>query len=283
MMAAALQSLFSRGYNGAVETEAHTPARRTLRDIQTHYRQGAILSMVTCYDFASAQLLDGCGIDMLLVGDSLGNTMLGFETTLPVTLEDMIRHGAAVRRGAPGAFIVVDMPYMTCQISHEEALRNAGRVMQETGCDAVKVEGGQAMAPTIRRLTDAGCPVMGHIGLTPQSIHALGGYRLQGKEDEAAERLMADAVAVQDAGAFSIVIELVEQRLSREITESLSIPTIGIGSGPGCSGQVQVLHDVLGLFPDRHLRHARRYAEVGETIRNAIRSYAEDVRTGRFP
>lgn len=255
----------------------------TLRDLHAKYHRGEKLVMVTCYDYASALLLDAAEVDMLLVGDSLGNTMLGFDTTLPVTLDDMVRHAAAVRRGAKQTFIVVDMPFLSYQVNAETALLNAGRILQATGCEAVKLEGGQQIAPTVQKLVASGIPVMGHIGLTPQSVHAFGGYRTQGRDEESARRLLADARSLEEAGAFSIVLELVTAEVADEITRSLAVPTIGIGSGPGCSGQVQVFHDLLGLFPDRRYRHARRYAEVGDAILQAVRQYAEDVRTGRFP
>jgi len=255
----------------------------TLRDIHAKYRRGEKLVMVTCYDYASALLLDATDVDMLLVGDSVGNTMLGYETTLPVSLEQIIHHAAAVKRGVQRAFTVVDMPFLSYQTSTEEALRNAGRILKETGCEAVKLEGGQSMAPTVARLVAVGIPVMGHIGLTPQSVHALGGYRVQGRSEEAARRLMADAKALEEAGAFAVVLELVWPEAASEITASLNVPTIGIGSGPNCSGQVQVFHDLLGIFPERHFRHAKRYAEIGEAIRQAVAKYVEDVRAGRFP
>jgi len=255
----------------------------TLRDIEAKHRQGEKLVMVTCYDYASALLLDACEIDMLLVGDSVANTMLGYETTLPVTLEDMIHHAAAVKRGVKRAFTVVDMPFLSYQTSPEDALRNAGRIMKETGCEAVKLEGGEWVAPTIQRLVQAGMPVMAHIGLTPQSVHALGGYRVQGRDEETARRLRSDAKALADAGAFAIVLELVKPDLASDITGEVDVPIIGIGSGPGCSGQVQVLHDMLGMFPDVHLRHAKRYAEIGTAIRDAVNAYAKEVRAGAFP
>lgn len=255
----------------------------TLRDIQEKHRRGEKLVMVTCYDYASALLLDATDVDMLLVGDSLANTMLGYDTTLPVTLEEMIHHASAVKRGVHRALTVVDMPFLSYQVSPEEALRNAGRMMKETGCEAVKLEGGQWVAPTIERLVRSGIPVMGHIGLTPQSVHALGGYRLQGRDEETARRLTEDAEALADAGAFSIVLELVTPDLASEITAAVKVPTIGIGSGPGCSGQVQVFHDLLGLFPERRYRHAKRYAEVGLCIREAVNAYVREVRSGEFP
>lgn len=255
----------------------------TLRDIQAKNSRGEKIVMVTCYDYASALLLDSADVDILLVGDSLANTMLGYSTTLPVTLDEMIHHAAAVRRGAARAFTVVDMPFLSYQVSPEDALRNAGRIMKETGCEAVKLEGGRSVAPTIEKLVHAGIPVMGHIGLTPQSVHALGGYRTQGRDEDTARRLKEDADTLADAGAFSIVLELVEPDLARDITATVGVPTIGIGSGAGCSGQVQVLHDLLGLFPDRRFRHAKRYAELGLAIREAVNSYAEEVRSGKFP
>lgn len=255
----------------------------TLHDIRLKHQRGEKLVMLTCYDYASALLVAQTDVDMLLVGDSLGNTMLGYETTLPVTLADMIRHASAVKRGAPDVFTVVDMPFLSYQVSPKQALRNAGRILKETGCEAVKLEGGGWIAPTVTALTQAGIPVMGHIGLTPQSVHAVGGYRVQGKEKEAAERLLQDAEALVDAGVFSIVLELVTPEVASRITEALPVPTIGIGSGPGCSGQVQVFHDILGLFPDRRYRHARRYAEIGHAIQEAVRSYIREVREGAFP
>lgn len=255
----------------------------TLRDIQAKYRRNEKLVMVTCYDYASALLLDATDVDMLLVGDSVANTLLGYDTTLPVTLEEMIHHAAAVKRGVRRAFTVVDMPFLTYQVSAEEALRNAGRILKETGCEAVKLEGGHAFAATVARLVQAGIPVMGHIGLTPQSVHALGGYRTQGRDEESASRLVEDAQALEAAGAFAIVLELIAPQVAAQITASVHVPTIGIGSGPHCSGQVQVFHDLLGLFPERHFRHAKRYAEIGDAVKKAVNTYVEEVRAGRFP
>ena len=220
---------------------------------------------------------------MLLVGDSLANTMLGFDTTRPVTLEHMIHHAASVRRGTERSLVVVDMPFLSYQVNPDDALRNAGRMMKETGCEAVKLEGGVVIAPTVQKLVSAGIPVMGHIGLTPQSVHAFGGYRTQGRTEDAVRRLKTDAEALADAGAFAIVLELVTPRAAEDITASVNIPTIGIGSGPGCSGQVQVFHDLLGLFPEARLRHAKRYSEAGVAIRDAVSRYASDVRDGSFP
>jgi 3-methyl-2-oxobutanoate hydroxymethyltransferase len=257
--------------------------RLTVTSIGKMKAQGSKVVMATCYDYPSALLLDAAGIDMLLVGDSLGQAVLGYETTVPVTMDMMVHHARAVRRGSAHAMVVADMPFMSYQASAEDALRNAGRLMQEAEVEAVKVEGGLQMAPTVARLVTAGVPVVGHIGLTPQSVHSLGGYRTQGKEGSQAARLLADARALADAGAFAIVLELISRPVAAQITQESSVPTIGIGSGPECDGQVQVLHDLLGLYPDRRYRHAKRYCEVGQAIADAVRSYADEVRSGDFP
>lgn len=257
--------------------------RVTLPTFQRRKERGEKIVVITAYDYAFARLLDAAGVDAILVGDSLGQAVLGYETTLPVTLDEMIHHAAAVRRGAQRALVVVDMPFLSYQVSPEEALRNAGRVLKETGAEAVKIEGGAGMAETVSRLVAAGIPVMGHIGLTPQSIHVLGGYRSQGRQPEAADRLAADARALSDAGAFSIVLELMPSALAARITAEVAVPTIGIGAGPHCDGQVLVVHDLLGMEPERTLRHVKRYAEVGTTIRAAVSQYAEEVRSGAFP
>jgi 3-methyl-2-oxobutanoate hydroxymethyltransferase len=244
---------------------------------------GERIVMVTAYDTPGARLADEAGVDVILVGDSLGMTVLGFDSTLPVTHDDMVRHTAAVSRGASRPLVVADMPFMTFQVSPEEALRNAGRLMAEGGARAVKVEGGSAIAPTVRRMTEAGIAVMGHVGLTPQSVHALGGYRVQAKETDAAERLIGDCRALQEAGAFAVVLECIPAELAAMVSADLRIPTIGIGAGPGCDGEVQVFHDLLGLGGDFVPRHARRYADAGSLIRDAIAAYAADVRSGAFP
>ena len=239
--------------------------------------------MVTAYDYTAARIADAAGIPIILVGDSLGMVVLGYESTVPVTMDDMVRHGRMVSRGASQALVVVDLPFMSYQVDAAEALRNAGRLMQEGGAHTVKMEGGVSIASTVRRIVDAGVPVMGHIGLTPQSVNALGGYRVQGRTKAAARRVLDDALALQDAGAYSVVLECVPAPLARAITERLTIPTIGIGAGPHCDGQVQVFHDMLGLFPDFVPKHARRYAELGSDIATAFERYAEDVRNGAFP
>ena len=239
--------------------------------------------MVTAYDYTAARIADAAGIPIILVGDSLGMVVLGYDSTIPVTMDDMVRHTRMVSRGASDALIVADLPFMAYQVDANEAMRNAGRLMQEGGAHTVKMEGGVAIADTVRRIVDAGAPVMGHIGLTPQSVNALGGYRVQGRTRATARRLLDDAVALQDAGAYSVVLECVPGPLAKVITERLTIPTIGIGAGPDCDGQVQVFHDMLGLFPDFLPKHARRYATLADDISAAFGKYAEDVRAGAFP
>jgi 3-methyl-2-oxobutanoate hydroxymethyltransferase len=244
---------------------------------------GEPIVMVTAYDAPSARLADAAGVDAVLVGDSVGMTVLGFDSTLPVTLVDMLRHTAAVRRGLTRALLVADMPFLTFQVSPEEALRNAGRLMAEAGAHAVKVEGGVAIAPTVLKLTEAGIPVMGHVGLTPQSVHQLGGYKVQAKETDAAMRLIDDCRALQSAGAFAIVLECIPAELAGIVSAELEIPTIGIGAGAGCDGQVQVFHDLLGLGGEFVPKHAKRFADAGTLIRDAIEAYAAEVRGGTFP
>jgi len=241
------------------------------------------IAMITAYDAPSARLVDEAGVDVILVGDSLGMVTLGYDSTLPVTLEDMIHHTRAVVRGAKRALVVADMPFMTFQVSAEEALRNAGRLMAEGGARAVKVEGGASIAPTVARMVEAGIPVMGHVGLTPQSVHQLGGYRVQAKDTAAAVALLDDCRALEAAGAFAVVLECIPSELASIASAALSIPTIGIGAGVGCDGQVQVFHDLLGMGGEFTPRHAKRYAEVGELIREAVEHYTADVRAGAFP
>ena len=246
-------------------------------------RAGEKIPMVTAYDYTAARIADAAGIPILLVGDSLGMVVLGHDSTIPVTMDDMVRHTQMVRRGASEALVVSDLPFMAYQVDAAAALRNAGRLLQEGGAHTVKLEGGVSIAATVRRIVDAGIPVMGHIGLTPQSVHALGGYRVQGRSRAAAQRLRDDAIALQDAGAYAVVLECVPAPLSRLITQQLDIPTIGIGAGPDCDGQVQVFHDLLGLFADFVPQHARQYANLADTIGAAFRQYADDVRSGAFP
>lgn len=259
----------------------------TAADLRAMKAGGERITMVTAYDYPTARLVDAAGIDAILVGDTLGMVVLGRSTTVPVTMEDMLHHVAAVTRAATRALVVADLPFMTYQISVEEAMRNAARLMQVGGAGAVKIEGGTSLAPTLRRIVEAGIPVMGHLGLTPQAVHQIGGFRLQAKTPAAAQQLIDDARALEDAGAFAIVLELVPAALAARVSERLAIPTIGIGAGPDCDGQIQVLHDLLGLVGDPehdHLpRHARRYAEIGVALRDAIAGYVGDVRAGTFP
>jgi 3-methyl-2-oxobutanoate hydroxymethyltransferase len=239
--------------------------------------------MLTAYDYPSARLAEEAGVDMILVGDTLGMVVLGYDSTLPVTMEDMIHHTRAAVRGSQRALVVGDLPFMSFQVSVEDALRNAGRMMQETECQAVKLEGGVHMAETVRRLVQIGIPVVGHIGLTPQSVNQLSGFKVQGRTPEAAERLMDDAIALQQAGAFCVVLELIPTPLARLISQRLRVPTIGIGAGAGCDGQVQVWHDLLSLYSAFTPKHAKQYAQIGDAIKAAVAQYASEVRSGEFP
>jgi len=248
-------------------------------DLRAMKERGEKISVLTAYDSTMARLLDRAGIDVILVGDSVGMVVLGFDNTLPVTLDMMIHHTSAVSRGAKRALIVADMPFLTFQLSMEEAMRNAGRLIQEGGAAAVKIEGGRQVADTAKRLVDIGIPVMGHLGLTPQSVHQLGGFRPQGRDSETAERLLKDAEALEKAGAFAIVLESIPADLAARVTASLKVPTIGIGAGSRCDGQVLVSYDMLGLS-ENPPPFARRYAELAEGIVSAARAYIEDVRAG---
>ena len=245
--------------------------------------QGRKISMLTAYDYSTAKLMDEAGIEGILVGDSLGNVVLGYEDTISVTMEDMIHHGAAVARGAKNALVVVDMPFMSYQTSVYDALVNAGRLMKEGRAGAVKLEGGKSVCPQIEAITEAGIPVMGHLGLTPQSINAFGGFKVQGKTEEAAKKLLEDAKAVEAAGAFAIVLECVPMKLAELITKELRIPTIGIGAGKECDGQILVYQDLLGMFSDFTPKFVKRYANAGEIMKEAFQSYMEQVRQGSFP
>ena len=239
--------------------------------------RGEKIAVLTAYDFTMARLLDRAGVEVILVGDSVGMVALGFDTTLPVTLEMMIHHTAAVSRGAKRALIIADMPFLTFQLSLEEAMRNAGRLIQEGGAAAVKIEGGRQIVDTAKRLVDIGIPVMGHLGLTPQSVHQLGGFRPQGRDSEAAERLMQDAEILEKGGVFGIVLESIPADLAGRISSSLKIPTIGIGAGPECDGQVLVINDMLGFTDGPVPPFARQYAQLSEQILSAVRAYIEDV------
>ena len=257
--------------------------KNTVVTFQNAKAEGKRLSMLTAYDYSTAKLEDEAGINGILVGDSLGNVVLGYDDTIPVTMEDMIHHGAAVARGAKDALVVIDMPFMSYQISVEDALRNAGRLMKEGRAGAVKLEGGEEVCPQIRAIVNAGIPVMAHLGLTPQSIHAFGGFKVQGKTEAAAKKLLEDAKRVQEAGAFSVVLEAVPSKLAAMITEELEIPTIGIGAGNGCDGQILVYQDMLGMFSDFTPKFVKRYANVGEVMKEAFRGYIEEVESGVFP
>ena len=257
--------------------------RTTVRDLARMKAQGEKIPMITAYDYTAARLADAAKIPVVLVGDSLGMVVLGYDSTLPVTMEDMIHHTKAVARGTKEALLVTDMPFMSYQIDPAQAMANAGQLLQEGGAQSVKLEGGRLMAETVGCIVDCGIPVMGHIGLTPQSVHAFGGYRVQGREIKEAESLILDAEAIQEAGAYALVLELVPAPLAELISRRLTIPTIGIGAGPGCDGQVQVLHDMLGLFTDFVPKHAKQYANLGQTIQEAFGQYAEEVRQGGFP
>ncbi len=241
------------------------------------------ISMLTAYDYSTAKLMDEAGIDCLLVGDSLGNVMLGYEDTIAVTMEDMIHHGKAVTRGAKRAFVVVDMPFMSYQTSVYDAVSNAGRLMKEAGAKAVKLEGGQEVVPQVEAIVRASIPVMGHIGLTPQSIHAFGGFKVQGKDEAAARKLIDDAKALEAAGAFAIVLECVPTQLAALVTESISIPTIGIGAGNVCDGQVLVYQDMLGMYSDFAPKFVKHFASVGEVMKEAFACYQEEIQNGTFP
>ncbi|MFC5531786.1 3-methyl-2-oxobutanoate hydroxymethyltransferase [Cohnella yongneupensis] len=242
------------------------------------------IAMVTAYDYPSAMLAEEAGVDMILVGDSLGNVVLGYDTTVPVKLEDMIYHTRAVVRGAPGTMIVADMPFATYRLGPADTLRNAARLMQDGGAHAVKLEGGAELADEIRLLTQAGIPVLGHIGLTPQSVHQIGGYKVQGKSSAEAEKMLQDAKTLEQAGAFGIVLELVTEELAAAVSRSLSVPTIGIGAGRGCDGQVLVFHDLLRYGSGiRDKRFVKSYANIGDTIRDAIAEYVNDVKSKAFP
>jgi 3-methyl-2-oxobutanoate hydroxymethyltransferase len=257
--------------------------RISIRDIAQMKAKGEKIPMVTTYDYTSARLADAAEIPIVLVGDSLGMVVLGYDSTIPVTMEDMIHHVKMVARGAQQALVVADMPFMSYQVDQAQALTNAARLLQEGGAQTVKLEGGESVAGTVHRIVECGIPVMGHVGLTPQSVNGFGGYRVQGRLQQEAVQLLKDAKALEDAGAYAVVLELVPTALARLISQRLTVPTIGIGAGPGCDGQVQVLHDMLGLFTDFVPKHAKRYANLGEDINEAFVRYAKEVRSGEFP
>lgn len=268
-----------------MSTQSRSTARRvTVLDLREMKERGERIAALTAYDYLFARLVDAAGMDVVLVGDSLAQVVLGLDSTLPVTLEDMIHHARAVVRGVERALVVVDMPFMSYEVSPAEAVRNAGRIMKETGAQAVKLEGGNPrIAERIEAIRGAGIPVMGHLGLTPQSVHALGGYRVQGRGEESRNQLMGDAARIEAAGAFAVVLEMVPGPLAIDVTAQLRIPTIGIGAGAGCDGQVLVIHDMLGLNPGFQPRFLRRFGEVGQNVEAALTTYVSAVRSGEYP
>jgi 3-methyl-2-oxobutanoate hydroxymethyltransferase len=255
----------------------------TIRGFLRKKERGERLALLTAYDYPSALYVDAAGVDGILIGDSLGMVVQGNETTLPVTIEEILYHTRCVARATKHALVIADMPFMSYQASDEDGLRNAGRLVKEGGAQAVKVEGGRRVAGLVRRLTETGIPVMGHLGMTPQSVHAFGGFRVQGKGKAAAQQLLDDALLLEEAGAFAVILELIPSELAQAITRAIQIPTIGIGAGPGCDGEVQVFHDILGLYEGRMPRHTKRYAQVGAIIQAAVGRYVEEVREGAFP
>ncbi|MCH8827624.1 MAG: 3-methyl-2-oxobutanoate hydroxymethyltransferase [Chloroflexi bacterium] len=257
--------------------------RVTIRELKSMKARGEKIAMITAYDYTSAMIVERAGIPIILVGDSLGHVVMGHDSTLPVTMEDMVHHIKAVVRGTEKVHVVGDMPFMSYQADAADAIRNAGRLLKEGGCQSVKLEGGRYIADTVRKIVGAGVPVMGHLGLTPQAVNQLGGYRIQGRTTKAAVELIDDAKALEDAGAYALVLEGVPMQLAQMITERLAIPTIGIGAGVHCDGQVQVFHDLLGLFDDFTPKHARKYANLSETIQDAVSRYVGDVRAETFP
>lgn len=267
----------------SVKKLPHVTTRRLLEMKE----QGEKIAMLTAYDYTTARILDRAGIDVILVGDSASNVFSGHDTTLPITTEEMIYHTRAVVRGIQAessrAMVVIDMPFMSYQLSSEEALRNAGKIMKDNECDAVKMEGGKVIAGTVKRITDVGIPVMGHLGLTPQSIYKFGSYKVRARDRKEAEELLRDAMLLEEAGAFALVLEKIPADLAAEVTRSISIPTIGIGAGRACDGQVLVINDMLGLNTEFHPRFVRRYADLDSVMHEAVSRYAEDVRKGDFP
>lgn len=268
----------------AVGTNNPMPVRPLrIPELQAMKQRGQRITMLTCYDALFARLLDASGVDILLVGDTVNEVLAAADTTLSATLDQMIYHAQSVRRGTHRAIVVCDLPFLTYQVSQEDALRNAGRAMKETACHAVKLEGGVPVAGTVRALTDAGIPVMGHLGYTPQATHALGGHRVQGRDARSAQRLLEAAEALQEAGAFAIVLELVPAPVAASITRRVSVPTIGIGAGPDCDGQVLVLHDMLGLNEEFSPKFLKRFAQLAPNVREAVARYCAEVREGTFP
>ncbi|NQT66648.1 MAG: 3-methyl-2-oxobutanoate hydroxymethyltransferase [Actinobacteria bacterium] len=260
-----------------------TEKKVTTSDLVEMKKKGEKITMLTAYDHIMASQLDDCGIDLILVGDSVGNVLLGYENTIPVTMDEMIHHCRAVTRGVKRAMVIGDMPFMSYQASSEEAVRNAGRFLKEAGVEAVKLEGGKEVFKTIKMIVDAGIPVMGHLGLTPQSVYKLGGYGVRGKDKEQALKMLEDARGLEEVGVFSIVLEKIPAKLAKKITQQIDVPTIGIGAGVDCDGQVLVTHDMLGLFEGFKPKFSKRYAEVGKEMKKCYRKYIEEVKNKEFP
>ncbi|MEG6570167.1 3-methyl-2-oxobutanoate hydroxymethyltransferase [Thermoanaerobacterium thermosaccharolyticum] len=255
----------------------------TVSTLRKYKSEGKKITALTAYDFPTAKILDECGVDMILVGDSLGMAVLGYESTIPVTMDYMVHHTKAVTKAATRAFIIADMPFMSYNISKEDALKNAARLMAEGGAQSVKLEGGIEVADTVKSIVNAGIPVVGHLGLTPQSVNQLGGYKVQGKDDKKASKLRSDAKSLEDAGICALVLECIPMDLAKEITESISVPTIGIGAGPYCDGQILVLHDMMGLTQGHKPKFVKQYANIDKIIRNSVNNYISDVRNSLFP
>jgi len=258
-------------------------AFKNINDFAKSKREKSPISMVTCYDYGFARLVEQTDIDVILIGDSLGNAIAGYESTIPVTVDQMIYHAEIVKRGAPSKFIVCDLPFMSYHVSVEDSLRNSGKIMKETGCHAVKLEGGEDFVPVVKALVKASIPVMGHLGLTPQSVHKLGGYTVQGRDEDKRKIMIRDAKMLEEAGAFSLVLEMVPEELAKEITESISIPTIGIGGGRYCDGQVLVINDLLGMNESFTPKFLKKYADLSTVIRGALNDYNREVKSGTFP
>jgi 3-methyl-2-oxobutanoate hydroxymethyltransferase len=267
----------------STQKRGSNPEKVTTQTVVEMKGRGEKISMLTAYDYTMGGIVDSAGVDVILVGDSASNVMAGHDTTVPMTMDHMIYHTSCVVRAVNRALVIADLPFMTYQVTAKEALINAGRMMKEAGAHAVKLEGGHAIADTVRRIVDAGIPVMGHLGLTPQSIYKFGTYKVRAKEEEEADQLMKDALELEKAGVFSIVLEKIPSGLAKKVTEALSVPTIGIGAGPHCDGQVLVLHDMLGLNKDFSPRFLRRYADLHDSMTGAVKNYISDVKEGSFP
>ena len=255
----------------------------TINSFKANKQAGIPISMVTCYEYSFARIIESTDMDVILVGDSLGNVIAGYETTIPVTVDQMIYHAEIVKRGAPSKFIVADMPFMSYHISIEDSLRNAGRMMQKTGVNALKLEGGREISAVVKAITDASIPVMGHLGLTPQSVHSLGGYSVQGRDEDKRKRLVEDALIIQESGAFALTLEKVPASLAEEISKKLTIPTIGIGAGNGCDGQVLVINDLLGLDQGFHPKFVKKYTDLYSSSKEALEAYDREVKDRSFP